>query len=747
MRRAVVGFLLALLTFTAPITGAVAVADAAAGNSSGLSERWAKTVGGPKDDKLANGVRVDEGYLVVGWSNSDASDGEHDGYVAMLDRSGQTKWTKTYGGPGKDRIYDVEKVEDGFLLVGSETDGTGDQWNGWLLKIGPDGEKQWERSYGDSEPGGLWSIARSDGKIYVGGWQDQSGVAEGWVMELESDGEKVWSQTYDTPRSGADEYVNSIFVSGDGLLMTGTTRGGSNDPSDAWILKVDGEGELQWDETYGSTEIDRIHDAVAASDGGYVVAGRSARDGNDEQDGWILKIGANGEKQWQRTYGTDKSDAFYGIHNDPDGGYVLSGAKHVLGEDGADGWVVKTDGNGKMEWERTYGENYWDKFWPVLEGHDGGYLAIGESTSYGANRDGWVVRIGGPAVSPIQDADENSSGTTVRVEDSPVRTVTLSDSNVSGFLSVAEETDASALAPPGEPLYAVTMDGSDGVANSSALVEFTVQTESLPGEISDVRVARQTTDGWTLLDTSVVSSDNGTAVVAATAEGEATLAVTVVPAPTASIEADDVVSVGESVELSAEQSMAENGTLAGYEWTVDGETYSGGTASVSFDDPGEYEVELTVTDSHGLEDETTATLLVNDEPEVDVRTPESLAVGTAGSFSADVSDEVGDVTVTWQFGTGEVTGESVEHSFGSPGTKTITVVVEDEYGATVTKEVKVEVEAQDGDVGETTADTDDTSDTDDGGNADDSGGSIPGFGVAAALVALLVAVALARRAT
>nr|WP_255457569.1 PKD domain-containing protein [Halorussus sp. JP-T4] len=450
----------------------------------------------------------------------------------------------------------------------------------------------------------------------------------------------------------------------------------------------------------------------------------------------MLKINGDGEKRWERTYGTDKADAFFGIHNDPDGGYVVSGTKHVAGDAGADGWVVKTDAAGKRDWQRTYGANYWDKFWPVVEGHGGGYLAIGESTSYGDNRDGWVVRIGGPQVAAVTDTDANGSGTTVRFADSPVQAVTLTDANVSGVLAVAERTDVSDLSPPGDALYAVSLDGSAVAANQSATVEFAVQTDAVEADLSDVRVAERTGDGWSVLRTEVVSQANGTAVLAADTAGAGTLAVTAVPAPTASIDGETVVMAGDSVELSAGGSMAENGSLASYEWSVGERSAAGETATFSFDEPGERAVNLTVADANGLADTATATLVVNDRPAVTVRTPDAATVGKAATFAANVSDRVGDVTVTWAFDGGNVTGTSVEHSFGSAGTKTVTVVVEDEYGATVTKAVQVEVSAVDGrNDGATTTET----------SAGDADGGVPGFGVGATLVALLAAALLAGR--
>ncbi|WP_435174331.1 PKD domain-containing protein [Halorussus sp. AFM4] len=738
MKRTVTAALLAVLVAVAPLGGAAAAAGApdGAGNASGPPERWAKTVGGDADDKLATGLKVEGGYLVVGWSNSEADDGKHDGYVAMLDRTGRTEWERTYGGPGTDRIFDVIRTGDGYLVAGMESASPDDPWTGWVMKLGPDGEKRWERTYGGEGPSELWSLTRSNGTVYAGGWQDAGGTAEGWLMELNPDGTQVWSETYDTLRSGSDEYVNSVFVTDGGdLLLTGTTKGSSADPADAWVMRADAGGDLEWAQTYGGGELDRVHDATAAADGGFVLAGRTASEGAGEEDGWVLKIGADGEKRWERTYGTDKADAFFGIHDDPDGGYVVSGTKHVAGDAGADGWVVKTDAAGRSDWQRTYGANYWDKFWPVVEGHGGGYLAIGESTSYGDNRDGWVVRVGGPAVAAVEDADANASGTTVRLGDSPVRAVTLADANVSGVVAVAERTDLSALSPPGDPLYAVSLDGSAVAANRSATVEFAVQTDAVGADLSDVRVAERTDKGWSVLRTEVVRRSNGTAVLAAETRGAATLAVTAVAAPTASIDGETVVMAGDSAELSAGSSVAENGSLASYEWSVGDRSATGETAAFRFDEPGERAVNLTVTDAAGLTDTATTTLVVNDRPAVEVRTPDGATVGKAATFSANVSDAVGETTVTWVFDAGNVTGRSVEHSFGSAGTETVTVVVEDEYGAAVTKEVRVEVDAVDeqSDGGGTTTDT------------ADADGGVPGFGLGATLIALLAAALLAGR--
>jgi len=738
MKRAMLCALVVAIVAAAPAVGTVGAAPAstasappaADGEGEPLPERWNASVGGDGDDKLTTGIRTDGGYLVVGWTAGE--DGSDDGYVAMVDEAGRTTWERSLGGPGTDRLFDVKAVEDGYLLAGYASPDADSAWDGWVVKLDADGEVVWEETHGGDGPSGFWSLAKSGDTVYAGGWQKGS-TAEAWLVELESDGSQAWSRTYDTLKSNADEYVNSIFVADDGdLLLTGTVEASTYDPSDAWVLNVGPDGDVKWDAEYGGTDADRIHDAAATDDGGFLLAGRTASQGDGAEDGWLLKIDGSGEEQWERTYGTEKDDAFYGVLADEDG-VVLSGAKHKLGESGADGWLVKADGSGKKQWERTYGNQYWDKFWPAIDGHGGGYLAVGDTTSYSENQDGWLVRVGGPAAAAIRDADADRPGTTVALDGSPVRAVTLADANASGVLTVSERANLSALSPPGEPVYAVTLAGPESAANASATVELSVPTDA--AAVDDLRVAQRTDDGWAILPTEVVAESNGTARLSAAADGTGTLAVTAVDAPTASIDAAESVLVGESVELSAADSTAEDGRLTGYTWTVGDESYDGETASVSFDEPGEREVALTVTDSAALNDTATATLVVNDRPEVAVEAPDSVTVGSAASFSAEVTDEVGETTVTWRFGDAEVTGESVEHSFGSTGTATVEVVVEDEYGATATETLTVNVASQDDGASETSEETD-------AGGAD---GGVPGFGIAAALIALAAAVLAARR--
>ena len=105
----------------------------------------------------------------------------------------------------------------------------------------------------------------------------------------------------------------------------------------------------QWAKTYGGTGEDEAYSIQQTSDGGYIVAGMTKSFGEEEGDVWIIKIGAGGNIQWQKTYGENYWDAAYAIAQTYDGGYVMSGA---LDGEGWGIWVLKLDPEGEVEWQK-----------------------------------------------------------------------------------------------------------------------------------------------------------------------------------------------------------------------------------------------------------------------------------------------------------------------------------------------------------------------------------------------------------
>lgn len=188
---------------------------------------------------------------------------------------------------------------------------------------------------------------------------------------------------------------------------------------------------------------------------------------------------------------------------------------------------------------------------------------------------------------------------------------------------------------------------------SPAYVRLVVDRSSLEGsELTDARVGRHTSDGWQVLETRIIDADDERVVLQARTTGFGTFAV-----------------------------FADPGVS--YRWQfADGQSVTGLAIEKQFDEPGRHNVTLTVTDALGRTSTAEYGIIVNDQPSVSIEAPESIAPGEPVTLRANVTNEVGNATVTWQFEDGTtVVGQTVERRFEA-GEHVVAVEVADEYGAT-----------------------------------------------------------------
>ncbi len=208
-----------------------------------------------------------------------------------------------------------------------------------------------------------------------------------------------WEETY-----GGDheDRLRSIAVAADGGYLLGgdsdSDVGGDKSAellgkTDFWIVKVDAQGNKEWDRAYGSEFIDYLFTVLALEDGGFLLAGRSFGDITDPLSGEtnfrVIRIDAAGDKIWDRAYGSMRGDYLQQAIITDDGGFLLAGSSQGTGGDRAeeprgesrDYWAIKIDADGNMEWERAIAGFGTDYHRAVAQGADGGYLLGGFSAS------------------------------------------------------------------------------------------------------------------------------------------------------------------------------------------------------------------------------------------------------------------------------------------------------------------------------------------------------------------------------
>ncbi len=142
-----------------------------------------------------------------------------------------------------------------------------------------------------------------------------------------------------------------------------------------------------WSKTYGGTGYDVVHSFEKTSDGGYILVGTA------NANAWLVKTDSYGNKQWSKTFGSNLPEGAYAVKQTSDGGYILSGyARNTLGND--DGWLIKTDSYGNVQWNKKYGGSGFEGLGPMLQTSDGGYIVVGGTNSYGAGgSDAWLLKV------------------------------------------------------------------------------------------------------------------------------------------------------------------------------------------------------------------------------------------------------------------------------------------------------------------------------------------------------------------
>ncbi len=152
-----------------------------------------------------------------------------------------------------------------------------------------------------------------------------------------------------------------------------------------FILIAVNTANANWAIRLSAPEFDLPNDLRQTSDGGYVVAGMTYSFGAGNLDGWIVKLDASGRIQWQKTYGGSGGESIHTILQTDDGGYITAGQTDSFGSGSEDAWLMKLDARGTVQWHKTYGGNSTDRIYSLVKTSDCGYIMVGQTSSFGVD--------------------------------------------------------------------------------------------------------------------------------------------------------------------------------------------------------------------------------------------------------------------------------------------------------------------------------------------------------------------------
>lgn len=349
-------------------------------------------------------------------------------------------WQQCMGGSDSDMGYSIATSWNGnMLLCGTDSNngqvppnyGNGDFW---LIRTDTMGAILWSHTYGGSGidladqlvtcPDGGFALSgttsSNDGDV-----SGNHGDLDYWVIKVDSLGQIIWQKCIGG--SGRDVLNYMILTPDSGFLITGGSTSidgnvsGNHGFFDCWMVKLDRDGNLQWEKSLGSMGSDIGACVKPTNDGGYIVGATTDLTGGDVQcnlhgfiDSWIIKLDVTGNVKWQRCYGGTQGEGPKEILQTYDGGYIFAGSTKsndcdVSGNHGEnDIWVVKIDSMGSLQWQRCYGGSKDDVANFIRENANGSFIIGGYTFSndgdvtgnhsYPTTNDAWLLRI-----SPIGD--------------------------------------------------------------------------------------------------------------------------------------------------------------------------------------------------------------------------------------------------------------------------------------------------------------------------------------------------------
>lgn len=416
---------------------------------------WEKSYGGKHAEYLFDVIPTpDYGFILAGSSLSkktgnktEDNRGDLDYWVWKMDEKGELDWQKSLGGSGQDLLRCIKLTSDGGFILGGQSSSVKDGDKStlhlggddlWIVKLNPKGQIEWQLTLGGSGQEILHCITPTTDGGYILGASSSSNITDEdlsqstgevskkekiilkdtnsfgnldyWIVKIDGNGELQWQQSFggiytdilktiiEIPKGGyiVGGYSNSPEAN---VLKTGTGIPKSEKCyglGDYWVISLDKQGKVLWEKVYGGEEEDKLQAMLITSDNHLLIGGNSNSNttGNKDisngkgADFWLLETDINGAIIWQRTYDTGKRDVLTSVIRNNDGTLILggyaqsevTGTKNIDKEDVNDYILLKAKANGEEIWKRTVGSNGKDVLKMGIETRDGGYLLCGTSS-------------------------------------------------------------------------------------------------------------------------------------------------------------------------------------------------------------------------------------------------------------------------------------------------------------------------------------------------------------------------------
>jgi hypothetical protein len=232
------------------------------------------------------------------------------------------------------------------------------------------------------------------GYVFLGNTTDTvSKISKLFLVKMDLQGSLLWSKTYEYP---IDAFGIKVAAAPNGeLVMMGYTFLDTIPYDDIFLIRTLSDGTILWSKTYGGNDIDEGNDMIIDAQGNIVVAGYTYSFGTALKSGFVLKTDGNGIYSWSKTYSQNVNQEFNGISQTSDYGYILSGYTQAPPGINFDGYIVKTDSAGGINWSKRTGGSLSEILYKGWQDAAGDYYFAGSASTntLSGNQDGWLLKV------------------------------------------------------------------------------------------------------------------------------------------------------------------------------------------------------------------------------------------------------------------------------------------------------------------------------------------------------------------
>ncbi len=353
---------------------------------------------------------------IVSCKNDDSTPEE-----IALNFQGTTRSITSIGGSKNESFQSVcASLDGGYVVAGfvQSNDGdiegkVGDDFDFWVQKYNEEDTLEWEKFYGgtDVDKGYAIEATMDGGYILVGQSKStdgdvpfNAGFDDIIIIKLDGQGNKQWGKNHGFFGSDKGYTVKQTLDGGyiiGGVLDVTASNGLGNDRSaqtshaggDYWLIKLSANGDKEWRQYYGGSFTDTLNDIEVLEDGGYLLVGSSDSEDVDisnnkgTYDIWVLKVASDSSLEWNKNYGGTQIESAYGIAKTREGNYVIVGDTRSNDVDiselngNADMWMITINSNGTLLSEHTFGGVSFDTARSITPSATGSLFIVGSSRS------------------------------------------------------------------------------------------------------------------------------------------------------------------------------------------------------------------------------------------------------------------------------------------------------------------------------------------------------------------------------